>query len=261
MALTANKIFIASWDVNISAVADHYLVEVTLKLKDTKPQPSYIFTRSYKNYNPESFLSDLECDPLHIVNMFDDFDDQVGVFNKLFLDTLSEHASIKRSKIKSRPNPFITPEKIINHCLRNREPPLTTVEDPVVQANRFNDFYVSVGEAELLNPGLYANSMASRKSKSGEWSQLQTISKMWITLSFMLWRNRTLKGLSSLFHQTKRLGMIEYPLECLKTVYRTLCLSLLILLNKWNIPPNKKTTLLLTYMKTLTSKAARATQV
>ena len=37
--------------------------------------------------------------------------------------------------------------KVINHCLPKGEPPLTTVEDPVVQANRFNDFYVSVGEA------------------------------------------------------------------------------------------------------------------
>ena len=36
--------------------------------------------------------------------------------------------------------------QIINHCLPNREPSLTAVEDPVVQANRFNDFYVSVGE-------------------------------------------------------------------------------------------------------------------
>ena len=32
--------------------------------------------------------------------------------------------------------------KVINHCIPNRDPPLTTVEDPVVQANRFNDFYV-----------------------------------------------------------------------------------------------------------------------
>ena len=35
--------------------------------------------------------------------------------------------------------------KVINHC--QRDPPLTTVEDPVVQANRFNDFYVSAGVA------------------------------------------------------------------------------------------------------------------
>ena len=29
-------------------------------------------------------------------------------------------------------------------CLLNKDPPLTTVEDPVVQANRFSDFYVLV---------------------------------------------------------------------------------------------------------------------
>ena len=32
--------------------------------------------------------------------------DQVDVFDKLFLDTLSKHAPIKRVKIKSRPNLF-----------------------------------------------------------------------------------------------------------------------------------------------------------
>ena len=63
-----------------------------LKLKAPKPRPSYIFTRSYKTYNPESFLRDLEYVPFHIANIFDDFNDQVDVFNKLFLDTLSEHA-------------------------------------------------------------------------------------------------------------------------------------------------------------------------
>ena len=41
---------------------------------------------------------------------FEDLDDQVDTFNSLFLDVLSEHAPIKRVKIKSKPNPFITPE-------------------------------------------------------------------------------------------------------------------------------------------------------
>lgn len=110
MALTTNESFITSCDVNILAVADHCLVAVTLELKAPKPRLPYIFTRSYKNYNPESFLNDLECVPFRVANIFDDFNDRVDVFNKLFLDTLSEHAPIKRIKIKSRPNPFITPE-------------------------------------------------------------------------------------------------------------------------------------------------------
>ena len=56
----------------------------------------------------------------------------------------------------------------------------------------------------------------SRMSQSSKWSQLRTIYKMWINSSFMLWRNRTLKRLSSISHQTKRPGMIEYPAKVFK---------------------------------------------
>ena len=48
--------------------------------------------------------------PFHIVNLFDDPDDQVHAFNCLFLQVLDEHAPIKRIRINSRPNPFVTPE-------------------------------------------------------------------------------------------------------------------------------------------------------
>ena len=58
------------------------------------------------------------CVPFHLVNIFDEIDGQVDVFKELILDTLSEHAPIKRIKIKSRPNPFITPEikQLIKTC-------------------------------------------------------------------------------------------------------------------------------------------------
>ena len=59
------------------------------------------------------------CVPFHIVNIFDEIDGQVDVFNELFLDTLSEHAPIKRIKIKSRLNPFITPE--IKQLMKTRD--------------------------------------------------------------------------------------------------------------------------------------------
>ena len=56
----------------------------------------------------------------------------------------------------------------------------------------------------------------SRMSQSSKWSQLRTIYKMWINLSFMLWRNRTLKRLSSISHQTKRPGVKKYPAKVFK---------------------------------------------
>ena len=57
VALTTNKNFIKSCIVNTSAVTDHCLVAVTLSLKAPKPRSTYIFTRSYRNYNSELFPS------------------------------------------------------------------------------------------------------------------------------------------------------------------------------------------------------------
>ena len=53
------------------------------------------------------------------VFFFEDLDDQVDTFNSLFLDVLNEHAPIKRVEIKSKPNPFITPE--IRQLMKTRD--------------------------------------------------------------------------------------------------------------------------------------------
>ena len=49
--------------------------------------------------------------------MFDDFDDQVETFNALFTDILDDKAPLKRVKITSRPNPFISAE--IRQLMKN----------------------------------------------------------------------------------------------------------------------------------------------
>ena len=67
-------------------------------------------TRSYKNYDHDTFIEDLANVPFHIVNLFDDPDDQVHAFNCLFQYVLNNHAPIKQIKIHSRPNPFVSTE-------------------------------------------------------------------------------------------------------------------------------------------------------
>ena len=81
-----------------------------MKLKTPRSRYVYITTRSYKHYDTNKFLSDLECVPFHLVEFFNDFDDRVYAFNCLFLEALNDHAPIKRIMIKSKPNPFISPE-------------------------------------------------------------------------------------------------------------------------------------------------------
>ena len=74
VALTTNENIIHACDVMQSAISDHGLVSLTLKLKTPRP-------RSYKNYDHDSFIEDLANVPFHIVNLFDDPDDQVHAFN------------------------------------------------------------------------------------------------------------------------------------------------------------------------------------
>ena len=40
-------------------ISDHYLVYVVLGMKVPKPSPTYITTRSFKNYTADQFSSDI----------------------------------------------------------------------------------------------------------------------------------------------------------------------------------------------------------
>ena len=119
VVMTTNEKLIASNDVLMSTISDHNLVYISLKLKKPRIKPCYVTIRSYTNYSADNFLRDLSYAPFHIISLFDDFNDQVDVFNELFLEVLSQHAPVKRVKIRSKPSPFITPE--IRQLMRTRD--------------------------------------------------------------------------------------------------------------------------------------------
>ena len=102
-----------------SSISDHNLVEVTLKISRPKVKAKYVSTRSHSGYAPDSFCEDLSLVPGHMVYFFDDIDSQVETFNSLFLNVLDQHAPIKRIKIKSHSNLFVTPE--IKQLMKTRD--------------------------------------------------------------------------------------------------------------------------------------------
>ena len=77
VALTSNENIIHACDVMQSAISDHSLVGLSLKSKTPRPRISFVTTRSYKNYDHDTFIEDLANVPFHIVNLFDDLDGQV----------------------------------------------------------------------------------------------------------------------------------------------------------------------------------------
>ena len=60
VALTTNENIIYACDVIQSAISDHSLVRLTLKFKTPRPRSSFVTTRSYKDYDRNSFIEDLE---------------------------------------------------------------------------------------------------------------------------------------------------------------------------------------------------------
>ena len=115
IVMTTNEKLIASNDVLTSTISDHNLIYISLKLKKPRIKPSYVTIRCYTNYSADNFLRDLSHTPFHIISLFDEFNDQVEVFNELLLEVLNQ--LIKRVKIKS--NPFITLE--IRQLMRTRD--------------------------------------------------------------------------------------------------------------------------------------------
>ncbi|CAB4034648.1 Hypothetical predicted protein [Paramuricea clavata] len=91
-------------------ISDHLPVYVTLKLKPTKPPPIHITVRSYRNYDPELFATDLASKSERLLSVFsvNDINEKLKIFNDV-LQTDS-HAPIKTLKVRDRPCPFVTPE-------------------------------------------------------------------------------------------------------------------------------------------------------
>ena len=90
--------------------SDHDLVFISLGLKKKRSKPVCITTRSYKDFDPDSFLVDLNCSPWSVIDCFEDVDDKINAFNLFFNPPLDYHAPIKKIKLRSRPNPCVTDE-------------------------------------------------------------------------------------------------------------------------------------------------------
>ena len=108
--MVSNKDIVKTSSVLDLTISDHYLVYVVLDMKVPKPPPTYITTRSFKNYTADQFSSDITQVPWETVELMDSVYDRVNAFNDLFLTCLDNHAPIKTLKLKPKSNPSITAE-------------------------------------------------------------------------------------------------------------------------------------------------------
>ena len=84
VVMVSNKDIVKTSGVLDLTISDHYLVYIVLDMKVPKPPPTYITTRSFKNYTADQISSDIAQVPWETVELMDSVDDRV-VFNDLFL--------------------------------------------------------------------------------------------------------------------------------------------------------------------------------
>ena len=108
-------LFIISPDVPISnsrvldsSFSDHLPILLHLCCTVPKPPPTLVTRRSFKNFTKSAFENDLSSVPWSVIDVFDDPDDKVEVFNILFTDILDYHAPMKTVRVKKNPTPWIT---------------------------------------------------------------------------------------------------------------------------------------------------------
>ena len=103
----------------MSTISDHNLVYISLKLKKPRIKPCYVTTRSYTQYNADNFLRDYICAFSHNRSIWR-FQRLSRCIQRTVLGkVLNQHAPVRRVKIRSKPNPFITPE--IRQLMRTRD--------------------------------------------------------------------------------------------------------------------------------------------
>ncbi|CAH3015487.1 unnamed protein product, partial [Porites evermanni] len=107
---TSNPAIIVDSGIVETPISDHFLVFAALNLRMPKPPAAYVVARSYKYYDSQSFLSDLNKIPWHENILSDDVNEKLLHFNKAFFRVLDNNAPTKKIKIKHRRCPFINEE-------------------------------------------------------------------------------------------------------------------------------------------------------
>ena len=89
-------------------LSDHYAVFCNRKTQSniSKNIHQTITYRSFKNFEENRFLNDLNSVPWEIIEQFDEVDDMVSIWSTLLLEVLDRHAPIKSHRIKKKYRPI-----------------------------------------------------------------------------------------------------------------------------------------------------------
>ena len=118
LVLTNAKTKILTTGVVNPHISAHSLVFAILRASPPRPRSQKITFRSLKNFDTESFLTDLNTVPFGTaMSVFNDVDDKLYAFESRFQDVINKHAPLKQVHLQGNQVPYLTDEwrKAIRH--------------------------------------------------------------------------------------------------------------------------------------------------
>ena len=155
-------------------ISDHYLVHATLKLKIPELPPRFVKMRSFRHYDGQQFVADLEQIPWDEVASVDDASEMLDHFNNKFIDVLDAHAPVKTIRIKHRCCPFVDTE--IQDLMWNRNILLARARHTQLPAG-WEEYRLSrervKSELRNVEKEFVKRKLESSKSTSSKWKVIR----------------------------------------------------------------------------------------
>ena len=99
--------FVESGVIPLS-ISDHSLIYCVLKAGKPKANPRTIEYRSFKSYDREAFLEEMNNVPWHVVDNCENIDESVYTWSQLFLGVADLYAPIRKRRISGVRSPLMT---------------------------------------------------------------------------------------------------------------------------------------------------------
>ena len=126
-------------DVPTVGLSDHFPVFFTRKINSPllKSKHITISYRSYKNFDENKFINELQAVPWDIIQTFDDTDDILEAWLSLFLEVVNNNVPIRQHRVKHKNQPrWLTPEILDAIKVRDRYKALNQENEYKVWRNK-----------------------------------------------------------------------------------------------------------------------------
>ena len=126
-------------DVPTIGLSDHFPIFFTRKINSPllKSKHITISYRSYKNFDENKFINELQAVPWEIIQTFDDTDDIPEAWLSLFLEVVNNNVPIRQHTVKHRNQPrWLTPEILDAIKVRDRYKALNQENEYKVWRNK-----------------------------------------------------------------------------------------------------------------------------